>query len=77
MALNFRIRKQSKVINSLQENTVNDTTQDHDGGLSANLENQTLGSESQLYEEIDQQVPSSTPKSNQFELTECPAYGAA
>ena len=50
---------------------MNITTQDHDGGLSANLE----GNEPQLYEEIEQQYPSSTEKSNQFELTECPAYG--
>ena len=57
-------------------NTVNDTTQDHDGGLSAKLENQTLGNESQLYEEIEQQGLSSSEKSNQFELTECPAYSA-
>ena len=55
----FRIRKQSRIINYLRVNTVNDTTQDHDGGLSAKLENQILGNEPQLYEEIEQQGPSS------------------
>ena len=67
----FRIRKQSKIIKSLRENSVNDTTQDHGGVPSANLE----GNEPKLYEEIEHQDPSSIEKSNQFELTECPAYG--
>ena len=50
---------------------MNDTTQDDGGGPSANLG----GNEPQLCEEIEQKDPSSTEKSNQFELTECPAYG--
>ena len=50
---------------------MNDTTQDHGGVPSANLE----GNEPKLYEEIEHQDPSSIEKSNQFELTECPAYG--